>query len=103
MIRNLFNKISKEIVHRNLSGVSKGTLIITEGKQKYRFGFDSSLTAEITVNNPSFYSEVLLGGSIGASEAFIHKSWSSRNLTKVIQFMVEINQLWIKSRAPLNY
>ena len=61
MIRNLFNKISKEIVHRNLSGVSKGTLIITEGKQKYRFGFDSSLIVEITVNNPSFYSEVLLG------------------------------------------
>jgi cyclopropane-fatty-acyl-phospholipid synthase len=100
MIRNLFNKISKEIVHRNLSGVSKGTLIITEGKQKYRFGFDSSLTAEITVNNPSFYSEVLLGGSIGASEAFIHKSWSSRNLTKVIQFMARNQSTMDKIEGP---
>ena len=100
MIRNLFNKISKEIVHRNLSGVSKGTLIITEGKQKYRFGFDSSLTAEITVNNRSFYSEVLLGGSIGASEAFIHKSWSSRNLTKVIQFMARNQSTMDKIEGP---
>ena len=100
MIRNLFNKISKEIVHRNLSGVSKGTLIITEGKQKYRFGFDSSLTAEITVNNPSFYSEVLFGGSIGASEAFIHKSWSSRNMTKVIQFMARNQSTMDKIEGP---
>ena len=100
MIRNLFNKISKEIVHRNLSRVSKGTLIITEGKQKYRFGFDSSLTAEITVNNRSFYSEVLLGGSIGASEAFIHKSWSSRNLTKVIQFMARNQSTMDKIEGP---
>lgn len=100
MIRNIFNKISKEIVHRNLSGVSKGTLIITEGKQKYRFGFDSSLTAEITVNNPSFYSEVLLGGSIGASEAFIHKSWSSSNLTKVIQFMARNQSTMDKIEGP---
>ena len=100
MIRNLFNKISKEIVHRNLSGVSKGTIIITEGKQKYRFGFDSSLTAEITVNNRSFYSEVLLGGSIGASEAFIHKSWSSRNLTKVIQFMARNQSTMDKIEGP---
>ena len=100
MIRNLFNKISKEIVHRNLSRVSKGTLIITDGKQKYRFGFDSSLTAEITVNNRSFYSEVLLGGSIGASEAFIHKSWSSRNLTKVIQFMARNQSTMDKIEGP---
>jgi len=100
MIRNIFNKISKEIVHRNLSKVSKGTLTITEGKQKYHFGFDSSLTAEITVNNPSFYSEVLLGGSIGASEAFIHKSWSSSNLTKVIQFMARNQSTMDKIEGP---
>ena len=87
MIRNIFDRISKKLVHKSLSEVSKGSLIILEGNQKYQFGKDSGLTAEIIINNPRFYSEVLLGGSIGASEAFIHKSWSSKNLTKVIQFM----------------
>lgn len=87
MIREYINKFSKKIVIRNLNNISNGKLLITEGNKVYKFGDESTLKAEIKVFNPNFYTEILLGGSIGASEAYIHKSWSSKNITKVIQLM----------------
>jgi len=91
MIRNYLNQISKKIIHKNLKMISEGTLKIIEGNKHYVFGQDPNLIAVIRVNNLRFYSEVLFGGSIGASESFIHKSWDSDNLTKVIQLMA-LNQ-----------
>jgi len=96
MIRKYINKFSKKLVHRSLKNISEGTLFIIEGSDKYKFGNNKSLNAEIIVNNPRFYTEILLGGSIGASEAYIHKSWTSKDLTKVIQLMAR-NQLTMDS------
>jgi|TARA_B110000259_G_scaffold88300_1_gene102751 cyclopropane-fatty-acyl-phospholipid synthase len=87
MIRKYINNFSKKLVHRSLKNISEGTLSIIEGSDKYEFGNKKSLNAEIIVNNPRFYTEILFGGSIGASEAYIHKSWTSNDLTKVIQLM----------------
>ena len=87
MIREYLNKFAKKIVHRNLKKISNGQLLITESNNIYKFGTQSVLKAEIKVTNPSFYTEILLGGSIGASEAYIHKSWTSKDVTKVIQLM----------------
>jgi len=50
-----------------------------------RFGNSKSLTARIKVISPSFYKNIVFGGSIGASESFIRGEWKSPNLTKVIQ------------------
>ena len=86
-MRKYFNKLCKKIVLRNLSNISKGTLSIVDDGNKYTFGHDSSINAEIKVNNPRFYTEVLLGGSIGAGESFIRGYWSSDDLTRVIQLM----------------
>ena len=86
-MRKYINEFSKKLVLRSLKNISDGTLLIIEGSNKYKFGSDKSLNAEIIVNNPRFYTEILLGGSIGASEAYIHRSWTSNDLTKVIQLM----------------
>ncbi len=87
MIRIYINKFTKKLVLRSLKNISKGTLSIIDGKDRYKFNGDNTLNAEILVNNSSFYTEILLGGSIGASEAYIHKSWTSNDVTKVIQLM----------------
>jgi len=86
-MRKYFNQLCKKIVLKNLNNISKGTLSIVDDGNKYTFGHDSSINAEIKVNDPRFYTEALLGGSIGASESFIRGSWSSDDLTKVIQLM----------------
>ena len=87
MIREYINEFSKKLVYRSLKSISNGSLSIIDGNQKHKFGGDDTLNAEIIVNNPRFYTEILLGGSIGASEAYIHKSWTSKDVTKVIQLM----------------
>ncbi|MCG9697079.1 cyclopropane-fatty-acyl-phospholipid synthase family protein [Shewanella sp. Isolate11] len=48
---------------------------------------DAQLTGQIVVHDPSFYKDVIMGGSIGAAEAFIDGKWTSPNLTKLIQVM----------------
>ena len=87
MIREYINEFSKKLVCRSLKNISNGTLSIIDGNQRYKFGGDDTLHAEIIVNNQRFYTEILLGGSIGASEAYIYKSWISKDVTKVIQLM----------------
>ena len=87
MIRKYINELSKKLVLKSLENISNGTLSIIDGSDEYKFGGDNTINAEIIVNNSRFYTEILLGGSIGASEAYIHKSWASKDITKVIQLM----------------
>ena len=64
-----------------------GTLIISEGKDRYTFGRDKNIIANINVSNPLFYRHVLFGGSIGSSESYMQGYWDSPDLTKVIRMM----------------
>ena len=69
MIREYINEFSKKLVYRSLKNISNGTLSIIDGNQSINLDDDDTLNAEIIVNNPRFYTEILLGASIGASEA----------------------------------
>ena len=103
MIREYINKFSKKIVHRSLKDISKGTLLIIDDGDKYKFGVDDIINAEIIVNNPAFYTEILLGGSIGASEAYINKLWVSKDVTKVIQLMACNQSTMDSMEGPFKY
>ena len=48
MIRIYINKFTKKLVLRSLKNISKGTLSIIDGKDRYKFNGDNTLNAEIT-------------------------------------------------------
>lgn len=59
-------------------------------KTQYRFGKRSPqfpLTAHIQVNQPQFYSELALGGSIAAAESYMLGHWRTDSLTDVVRIM----------------
>ena len=69
-----------------LSGLTEAGLTIKEGQQTFEFGDSAaSLQAHIQVHEPRFYRQLILGGSIGAAEAWVEGNWHSPDLSAVVQ------------------
>jgi cyclopropane-fatty-acyl-phospholipid synthase len=89
-----FDQLAKKLLLRLLSGLRRGELTLIDGSVRRIFGARSDkfpLEATITVHHPRFYSSVVFGGSIGASEAFMAGQWSTDDLTTVVRITI-LNQ-----------
>ena len=86
-MNDLITPLAKNTLFSHLNKMQHGTLIISEGKDRYTFGRDKNIIANINVSNPLFYRHVLFGGSIGSSESYMQGYWDSPDLTKVIRMM----------------
>jgi cyclopropane-fatty-acyl-phospholipid synthase len=89
-----FDQLAKKLLLRLLSGLRRGELTLIDGSVRRIFGAISDkfpLEATITVHHPRFYSSVVFGGSIGASEAFMAGQWSTDDLTTVVRITI-LNQ-----------
>ncbi|MCW3173281.1 SAM-dependent methyltransferase [Shewanella subflava] len=83
---SLSDSLAKKILLRALAHLAQGQLTIVDGTQSHVFGdHNSALHATMQVQHPSFYRQVVFGGSIGAGEAYIQGHWCSPDLTKVVQ------------------
>lgn len=81
------DKLFRNLAIKLLSHLKYGTLVLTEqGRLVGQFGEKhSDLRAEIDIKKPDFYRGLLVGGSIGAAELYIDKTWDTHDLTPVIQ------------------
>lgn len=85
------DKLARRIILSRLEKLEFGRISISENGQRQTFGRlrdDFSLTAELTVLNPKFYSEVAFGGSIGAGEAYINGFWACDDLTRLLRILL---------------
>jgi cyclopropane-fatty-acyl-phospholipid synthase len=86
-----FDQLAKELLFSLLHGLRRGELTIIDGSVRRIFGKKSSqcpLEATITVHHPLFYSAIVFGGSVGASEAFMAGQWSTDDLTTVVRITI---------------
>jgi cyclopropane-fatty-acyl-phospholipid synthase len=81
------NHLYKKIIHQRLSQIKDAHIIIKDGKSISKFGKPGNLSAKINILDTVFYKNIILGGTIGASESFIRGEWSSPNLTNVIRVL----------------
>ncbi|WP_425601992.1 class I SAM-dependent methyltransferase [Shewanella insulae] len=78
----------RALVIRLLGQLEGGFITLIEGDTQQQFGERSTnLSAQINVLDPSFYRDLIQGGSIGAAEAFLDGKWTSPDLTCLIQLM----------------
>ncbi|CAM3986188.1 SAM-dependent methyltransferase [Shewanella aquimarina] len=78
----------RALVLRLLEQLQGGRITLVESDTRQQFGeLTSGLNAEIVVLDPSFYRDLIQGGSIGAAEAFLDGKWTSPDLTLLIQLM----------------
>lgn len=86
------DRFARKLLVSKLQKIRHGRITIIDRKRSESFGSDSgsfSLQATIRVHDPGFYTCTVLGGSIGAAEAYIHGLWSADDLTRVIRIMIQ--------------
>jgi cyclopropane-fatty-acyl-phospholipid synthase len=82
------DRMARNIIHKLLTGLSHGRLIIQENGEVMEYGEareDASITANIHVKNPVAYRQLLTNGSIGGGEAYMAGTWDSPDLLQVVR------------------
>ena len=92
------------IVFGLLKHLEGAQLELVEGNNSHLFGdTNSKLKGQMIIHDASLYQDILIGGSIGAAEAYIDAKWTSPNLTKVIQVMARNSQELDKIESKMKW
>jgi cyclopropane-fatty-acyl-phospholipid synthase len=106
-----FDGLARRTLFSLLKRLGRGQITLHEGNKQKRFGKRTDafpLEAEVTVYHPRFYTATLLGGSVGAGEAYMAGYWSADDLTTLIRIIVlnepvlqGMEKGWSRLKAPL--
>ena len=82
-----FLKVSEKIVLNKLKKIKNGNLkLINYDGKVFHFGsLESNLSADIKINNPKFYFNIISGGSSALGEAHMNRDFYTSNLTNLIE------------------
>ena len=82
-----FLKISEKIVLNKLKKIKYGNLkLVNYDGKVFHFGnLESTLSADIKINSPKFYFNIISGGSSALGEAHMNKDFYTSNLTNLIE------------------
>ena len=80
-------KFSENFVLKKLKNISYGNLkLVNYDGKVFHFGdLESNLSADIKINDPKFFFNLILGGSSALGEAHIKKDFYTSNLTNLIE------------------
>ncbi|MEZ5558598.1 MAG: cyclopropane-fatty-acyl-phospholipid synthase family protein [Pseudomonadales bacterium] len=74
-------------LHRVLGRLQQGTLTLQDGSARYRFGDGSEPRATVQVRRSEFYRRLVLGGSVGAGEAYMDGDWTCDDLVSLVRLL----------------
>jgi len=82
-----FLKVSEKIVLNKLKKMKYGNLkLINYDGKVFHFGnLENALSADIKINSPKFYFNIISGGSSALGEAHMNKDFYTSNLTNLIE------------------
>ena len=84
-----FDALGRRVVLGRLTRLTHGRLSVEEAWGGRReFGSGDAPRATITVRDPRFYRALVLGGHLGAVEAYLDGWWDTDDLTTLVQLMV---------------
>jgi cyclopropane-fatty-acyl-phospholipid synthase len=89
------DRIARRLLLNRLKQLEIGAIRIEEQGRIRHFGAaDQSRTAvTVRVLNPSFYGDVVFGGSIGAGESYMQGHWSCDDLTGLVRILLRNRRL----------
>lgn len=85
---SIVERLMRRLAFRGLRRITEGAIEVRDGEANSKFGADSSLRAMVQVLDPRFYRQLLLGGSLGASAAFVRGEWDSDDLTTLFRVLL---------------
>lgn len=83
----LLDRMFRRLVWRRLEHLTDGRLTIHDRGRRQEFGRpgEDGLAAHVEIHDPRFYRHLVLGGSLGAAEAFIRGYWTCDNLVSLVR------------------
>jgi cyclopropane-fatty-acyl-phospholipid synthase len=90
------DKICRPLLFSRLRKIEFGQVKIIDHCGEQLFGNteeSSELTVEISVKDQRFYSDIALGGTVAAGEAYMQGYWSCNNLTGLVRIMLRNRQV----------
>ncbi|MEZ5658305.1 MAG: cyclopropane-fatty-acyl-phospholipid synthase family protein [Burkholderiaceae bacterium] len=84
-------RVAETGLRARLATLEHGQIILVDQDRHDTFGRASArcaLRCTITVRQPSFYTEVAFGGSVGAGESFMAGAWSCDDLTALVRILL---------------
>ncbi len=92
---NIKDQICRGLLIKKLSSLREGRIEVVEmfGGPAQQFvlgndGADSTLVSRIKIRNPRAYTKIVLGGTIGAGEAYTDGDWDSDELVQLVRILV---------------
>jgi cyclopropane-fatty-acyl-phospholipid synthase len=82
--------IYQKLVLRMLHKMQSGTLYLSlPDSAQIKIGGKDGPVAEMTINDPAFFRQVVLYGDVGLGEAYMEKRWDTKNLTNLISWFIQ--------------
>lgn len=79
--------LAKRSLKNRLKGLRRGGLMIEEDGTARFFGEPGGLRATVAIRNSQFWTDVVLGGTLGAAESYILGRWQADDLTAVCRIL----------------
>lgn len=104
-----FDRLCRKFTLNFLSQLRHGSITVIEAGEAQQFGdTDAELKTTITVTDPAFYQKLVLAGSVGGGEAYIHGFWRCDNLTALVQIFArnldvldKMDSTWARLSRPM--
>ncbi len=82
------HRTARRVVLNSMQAIEHGALHVIEAGQVMRFGDPAATPAVVRVEDSRFYMRLLLGGTVGAGEAYADGDWDTPDLTLLVRLMV---------------
>ena len=87
----VLDNFARQMVLKQLGRLETGKLQLVEGEFNITFGetkTETELFARVEVMDPSFYSDIAFGGSVGAGEAYMRGAWQCEDLVSLTRILL---------------
>ena len=85
----VWQSFSRKLVLWKLKSLRKGYLTLYDDSEPHAFGDPQGLAAKIRVTDPRFFPAVILGGHVGAADAYAQGWWTTDNLPAIVRVFVQ--------------
>ena len=82
---SIIDRWAKTLFVHFMNYIEHGQLKVSDGDEEMVFGTEGDLSAHVTVLDQRFYLKMILGGSVGAGEAYIGHYWDTNDLVAVVR------------------
>lgn len=104
-----FDRLCRKFTLNFLSQLQHGAITVSEAGVEQHFGDEhADLKTVITVLDPAFYQKLILAGSVGGGEAYIHGYWRCDDLTALVQIFArnlavldKMDSTWARLSRPI--